>query len=362
MKGDDYRVRMAPSKRALRHAQEAGMFARAANCLCIFVLGAAICRADDKWATALFSERGVDFGTVPRGAVLRHNFVIQNRTNELLNILDVRASCGCTTGRALVSSLQPGQTSTIEAQMDTRNFVGVKATTLTITVLTAGGRQAEVRLSVKSNILSDIVLNPGTLQFGVISKGQQSEQAITIDRHGAPQWRVERMLASKQLSRSIDAVLTEAYRNEHGVGYVLKVTTRPDAPAGTVHEEIRLATNDRETPIVPILVHLEVRGSLTVTPQLLSLGQASTASGTVQGRVLVRGKIPFKISSVEGTGDGFEVNLASNQEAKALQVLTVSFHPEQTTMRGDLRRTLRIATDMPSEGSLEVQVVVHAVP
>ena len=49
--------------------------------------------------------------------------------------------------------------------MDTRNFVGPKATVLFVTLITASGREAEARLAVSSHILSDIVLNPGRNRF-----------------------------------------------------------------------------------------------------------------------------------------------------------------------------------------------------
>ena len=79
---------------------------------------------------ALFRETGHDFGPVPRGAKLRHPFVLTNRLAEPITILDIRASCGCTTGRAGASTVAPGQTAVVEAEMDTRNFVGPKATAL----------------------------------------------------------------------------------------------------------------------------------------------------------------------------------------------------------------------------------------
>src|SRR3954454_11141885 len=89
-------------------------------------------RAESRnWAEKMFREFGHDFGPVPRGAVVRHNFVMTNRYADALTILDVRASCGCTSGRASATNVAPGQTVNIEAQMDTRNFTGRKATKLT---------------------------------------------------------------------------------------------------------------------------------------------------------------------------------------------------------------------------------------
>ncbi len=315
----------------------------------------------DDWAARLFSERGVDFGAVPRGAIRRHEFLLTNTTNDVVNILDVRASCGCTTGRALATTIPPGQSTVIEAEMDTRNFVGVKATKLTISLVTAGGRQAEVALTVRSNILSDIVLNPGSLQFGTLARGQTAEQVLTIDRHGAPSWRIERMVATKNVGRYVEATLSEAYRGAQGVGYVLSVRLKPDAPTGALSEEIRLVTNDQETPVVPVLVRLEVRGALSATPTSLVLGQASSAAGPVQGRILVRGAKPFTIRAIEGTGDGFEV-VENDPGEKALHILAVTFRPERSTSRGDVRRSFRILTSQAKEPPLDVQASVQVAP
>src|SRR3954468_20274620 len=65
------------------------------------------------WAEGLFAEKSHDFGPVPRGGKFRHDFVLTNRLAEPLTILDIRASCGCTTGRASASQLMPGQSAAV---------------------------------------------------------------------------------------------------------------------------------------------------------------------------------------------------------------------------------------------------------
>ncbi len=201
------------------------------------------------WADSLFSERAFDFGPVPRGAKVKHDFVLTNRLAEPITILNLRPSCGCTSGKASASTVNPGTSAVIEAQMDTRNFLGIKATVLFVTLVTAGGREAEVRLGVTSNILADIVLNPGSIDFGTVMKGQAPNQVLTIDRIAAPGWRFERMVSA---SRVLSAQLVESRRDPKGaVSYTLTVGIKEDAPAGPVRDEIRLLSNDRETPSIP---------------------------------------------------------------------------------------------------------------
>lgn len=309
------------------------------------------------WADRLFTEAGHDFGPVPRGAKVRHPFVLFNRLNEPLTILNVRASCGCTTGRALASQVMPGESAVVEAEMDTRNFVGKKATVLFVSVVTASGREAEVRLGVSSLILSDVVLNPGGLDFGVVARGQSPAQSLTIDRIGASDWRITRVLSA---SRVLTANLVETSRTGNSVGYTLQVALRPDAPAGPVRDEIRLVTNDAETPSIPVLVTAMVNGDLSATPSLLSMGAVRSAAG-VQGKVVVRASRPFQILAVEGAGDGFKV-AATDGSRKPMHVLTIAYRPEEGSPRGDLTRTFRVTTDLPGEPPVEVTATLHVDP
>src|SRR5271165_2994263 len=165
------------------------------------------------WADSLFLERAFDFGPVPRGAKVKHDFVLTNRLAEPITILNLRPSCGCTSGKASTATVNAGTSAVIEARMDTRNFLGIKATTLFVTLVTAGGREAEVRLGVTSNILADIVLNPGSIDFGTVMKGQTPSQVLTIDRIGGKGFRFERMVSA---SRVLTAQLVETRRDPNG--------------------------------------------------------------------------------------------------------------------------------------------------
>jgi hypothetical protein len=312
------------------------------------------------WAQSLFSEGGINFGPVPRGAKVRHNFVLTNRTNEAITILDVRASCGCTSGRASASQVLPGGQAVVEAQMDTRNFVGLKATTLTVSLVTASGRQGEARFGVQSNILPDVVLNPGSVDFGLVARGATPQQVVSIERLGNPNWQFTRLIASEAFCRVVDAKLQPSYRNANGVGYNLVVALKPDAPAGAVRDEIRLLTNDPQTPNVPILVTAQVQGSLTATPALLSLGNVTSAAGA-QGRYIVRSNRPFSIREIQGNGEGFTL-AAPDATPKPLHVLTLTFQPEATTMRGDLRRAFRVVTDLADEAPLDLTATARVAP
>ncbi|MDR3622379.1 MAG: DUF1573 domain-containing protein [Paludisphaera borealis] len=310
------------------------------------------------WADSLFAERSHNFGPVPRGAKVKHEFVLNNRLAEPVTILNLRPSCGCTSGKASTSNVGPGESAVVEAQMDTRNFLGHKATILFVTLVTASGREAEVRLNVVSNILADIVLNPGSIDFGAVLKGQGASQTLTIDRINGRDWRFERMVSG---SRALTAQLVETKRDPNGsVSYKLEVGVKSDAPAGPLREEIRLLSNDRETPSIPIMVTGWVRGDLTASPSLLTMGEVNSTEGK-QGRFVIRASKPFAITQVDGAGDGFSI-APPDAAKKTLHMLTVAYKPEEGTTRGDLRRIFRVSTDIPGEPPLDLTATLHVAP
>ena len=323
----------------------------------LVVVAGGVARAEvQNWPDTLFSERSHDFGPVPRGGVVRHPFVLSNRLTVPVSILNLRVSCGCTSGTASASVVQPGQSAVIEAQMDTRNFVGRKSTTLFVSLM-AGNQESEIGLGVSSNILSDVVLNPGVVDFGQVGRGQAPSQTIAIDRIGRPDWKIVKLTSA---SKVINASLQETRRQDGAVGYQLHVSLKPDATAGVVRDEIRLVTNDPETPSIPVPVAAMIRGELSVSPASLTLGNVASSAG-VQGKLVVKASKPFAIVKVEGTGDGYSIQGVGTVK-KPLHVLTLSFNPAESITKGDLSRTFRITTDLPGEGPVEVTVTLHVDP
>jgi len=127
-----------------------------------------------------------------------------------------------------------------------------------------------------------------------------------------------------------------------------------------VRDEIRLISNDLETPSIPIMVTAWIRGDLTAAPSVLSLGQIHSAAGA-QGRFIVRASRPFAIQSIEGAGDGFSTS-APDVKRQTTHVVTVAYKPEEGTTRGDIRRIFRVHTDLPGELPLDLTATLHIAP
>jgi hypothetical protein len=161
-------------------------------------------------------------------------------------------------------------------------------------------------------------------------------------------------------SRVLRGQLVESARDRESVQYKLTIALRPDAPAGLVRDEIRLLTNDPETPSIPIPVTATIQADLVASPSVLALGRVMSAGGA-QGRFLVRASRPFAIVAIEGTGDGFTVSPTAASKATA-HLLTVSYRPEDGRSRGDLRHVFRVVTDLPGEPPLDLTATCHVEP
>lgn len=311
------------------------------------------------WADRMFNELSHNWGPVARGATVRYPFYLTNTLNEPINIVSLRPSCGCTSGASDKSLVQPGERATIEAQMDTTNFVGHKATILFVTLITGSGQQAEVRLAVSSDIQSDIVLNPGTVDFGYLVAGQEVARTVRIDRVGSPEWRAVKMSSNV---KGIDAKLQEIARTSTGVSYELSVTLRKDAPEGVIRNDLFIHTNDPNNPAIPVLMTGQVAGALTVSPKTVNLGNLQAASqNPAQGRFVIKGSQPFVVTGVEGSNDALELIVADTQP-KTVHVLTVQMKPGLIGETGDVNRTLKVHTNLPGQPPAEIAIQAKIQP
>jgi hypothetical protein len=123
-----------------------------------------------EWARKMFQETSHDFGVVARGAKSEHRFVLQNLYEEDVHIAGVRTSCGCTTPQISKQLLKTWEKGEIVATYNTRSFLGSRGATITVTI--DRPYYAEVQLQISGYIRSDVVFDPGSVNFGEVEQGQ----------------------------------------------------------------------------------------------------------------------------------------------------------------------------------------------
>jgi uncharacterized protein DUF1573 len=304
------------------------------------------------WSDGVFAELSKDFGTVPRGPMLSHPFHVRNTTNTPIHIANVRVSCGCVSATAVNNQIMPGEETAILAHMDTTRFSGVK--TVTIFVTFDQPHQEEVRLWVQANSRDDVTVSPDAINFGQIRRNVTPSANVTVTFLGNGQWQVQGVQCD---SNYVQVGVKELRRTGGDVSYSLSAQLRSDAPVGKWYTDIWLKTNNPSTPRVRVPVNVEIESVLSISPALVDLGQVKVG-GQTERKIIVRGVAPFEITNVQGVDQEIAVQ-ETTAGSRPVHVLSVTLQPRTP---GELKRQLRIITNLKEEGEIEFQTRAHIAP
>jgi hypothetical protein len=249
------------------------------------------------WAAKMFGSSANlvhNFGTVPRGSQLHHDFVMTNIYAVPIEITNIR----CSSPVAAWPSkriLQPNEKATISVNMDGRRFNGRKSVGIWVTV--GPLHISTVRLTVTAVPRDDIVCSPGEVAFGTVAAGKRPSATADVDYAGPLAWQISKVVIPKDAP--FEATVKEMYRRPGQVGYQVKVSLKKDVPPGQFRENIFLKTNDPRADLVPLLVSGNIKSPLEAVPAALNLQEVKRGE-TLTRRVLVRSPKPFKVVGIEG--------------------------------------------------------------
>jgi hypothetical protein len=310
------------------------------------------------WAPKLFRTEdgkipiGHDFGTVPRGALLRHRFPITNIYAVPLQITP-NPLCNCVTATANPPLLQPKETGFLDVTMDTMRFNGPKRVELLVTAASQNQQFASTAmLVITGNCRLDVTLFPAQAEFGTVPRGQSPTKDLRVSYAGNANWKIDGAAPSE--STPFDVRLQEESRGKGQVNYRVQLALKADASPGIYRGELNLVTNDPLNRQIPIPYDVTVQAPLTVTPDVARFGNVKVNEAATPRKLFVRGTgRPFRIVEVAGQDDGLSVEIPA--DALAVQILTLKFQP---TKPGPVARTLTIKTDSGETATVKVEAVV----
>ncbi|HSD63319.1 MAG TPA: DUF1573 domain-containing protein, partial [Ignavibacteriaceae bacterium] len=134
-----------------------------------------------------------DFGTVPRGEHVKHSFVVSNVGGDLLEINDVRASCGCTAAKPEKDKLAPGESTNILVDFNSTGRSGKQ--TKIITVKTNDPDSPEIKFTLTGSVVDpdaqgNLENNPMMYftetqhDFGTVQEGQVVDYTFNFVNKG----------------------------------------------------------------------------------------------------------------------------------------------------------------------------------
>lgn len=304
--------------------------------------------ASEPWANKLFGGTiAKDFGTVAKGTTIHGKFEMRNIYKVPMEVVNVQVSCGrCVRASASKTRLEPGETGAINFSLETRLFDQPQKT-FTIRVSVGPEFISEALLTITAHARSDIVLNPGSINFGNVARGSTPTQQLDVEYAGALDWKITEIV--KNGAAPFDLRVEEFKRAGQGirqVGYRLFATLKPTAEPGYFVETVVLKTNDANQDKFTFNITGTVQTTLSVTPAQISLSDMQPQE-TREFRVIVRGAQPFRITAIEGLGKGIDADKPENPAT--VHILTLRCKLDQP---GEIRRAVTLRTDLGNESGV----------
>jgi hypothetical protein len=123
-----------------------------------------------------------DFGEIFRGEKVTYSFRFRNAGDEILQISNVRSSCGCTAAMLSSSRIAPGDTGELQATFDSTQFSG--AVTKTISLDSNDPQQPELNFSLYGQIKTELALTPERVRWGKVAAETPQTSVITVANQG----------------------------------------------------------------------------------------------------------------------------------------------------------------------------------
>ena len=329
--------------------------------------------AADSWGANLFPTKRHDFGQVTLGANAEFRFELKNIYDSDLRLVSLRSSCSCTSAQFSTSLLKPGATGAVIVRFNTSGqHLRSNSSVLSVQLETAVGgipRTDMVQLFVSGYIRPDVLLTPGSVEFGAVPEGTSVTRTLLLEYTGRPGW------ALMGIKRSLPFIYARAeeLRRERGdVTYRITAILTEDAPSGYVRDILRFTTNELPPGRTePVEITLPVQGVVTAAmqtkPSPIQIGILAPGETTVKN-IIIRSDTPFRITNVSASDNRFR--FAFSDQASTIQLVSVSFSarqvlPGQSLGAINVTEVIRISTNDPQQNSISINAfgrIIHSVP
>ncbi len=291
-----------------------------------------------------------DFGTVAKGTPpLKYSFKMKNIYAVDLT-LSPRVSCGCTQATVSKTVLKPNEEGTLDVVLNTERINGPTSKTVFVTV----GPQfiSTATITLTANVRTDVVLSPGQIDFGIVARGKTPTQTMDVQYFGAQGWQLTEILKNQHAPFNLKVdVIAPQFNGARQVGYRIHASLKKDAAPGPFKEEILLKTNDPASPVLTFHIVGNVQATLTPSEDKVSFTNVAAAAPQ-EKKVFLRGKHAFKITRIDGMGQGISCTF----EDRATMIHQLTIRCEMPTP-AEVHKVLTIHTDLDNES---VQIVVDA--
>ncbi|MCL4468091.1 MAG: DUF1573 domain-containing protein [Deltaproteobacteria bacterium] len=296
-----------------------------------------------------FDQVSYNFGRIPKGQKVSHNFTFTNTGNEKLVITKVQPTCGCTVAITSSKELLPGAKGIIKITFDSQGYLG--PITKTITVMDNDPAKPSVLLSISGDVVTDVMLSKPALFFGSIKKGQGAQQSVDI-------------FISNPSVHIMSVVSTNPYIKVSTVSQfmsqeTINVSVLPDAGYGPLNADILILSSSKEQPSLHIPVIGNIVGDILLNPDVVDFGvvKAHAEQRILPVYLYTQPPREFSLTKVTVKPDIVHVKvLKQNQGSYKLELLL-----KPVKSMGSIHGTITVLTTMkkmpvvviPFQGTIE---------
>jgi hypothetical protein len=288
-------------------------------------------------------EPWVDLGSMVKGTVTTHTFVLRNTGSEPLTITRAFPSCGCTVTK-FDETIPPGGEGEVEATVDTATVTGRSSTSIGIFV--EGHRQPAAVLELQYEVGQKLLAHPGYARWIYVQHEEQGTITQTVYSNDGADFDV---LSVTPPIDAIDVSFHEASPEERredvaGSQWVVSATLDADAPVGTISGFLEVKTTHPLQKVVSIPVSGFVRPALFVEPANRHFGELELAAPrTATYNIRNFATDPIALESATTDLPGVSAALEALEPGRNYK-LVVRFDPASME-EGPFDGAVRISTD-----------------
>lgn len=295
-----------------------------------------------------------DFGTVAQGTKVVHDFVIKNTGKSDLVVQRVAPSCGCTATQLASPIIKPGATEKMQVSFDTSGFVGEKTKTVLITSNDADNPEQVVTL--RGRVSASYSVNPARIDFGDISSSSSEEsrqREVTLSIENGSNLSITKITS---LSPHLKTTVISQQENKA----VVRVEVAASAPQGELRDRVLFELDRGRIASINVPINASIKGDLRFSQKTISFGVVE-GDEVLERRIQFenKGAHPVKIEEITTSSPGLTASMVEVQPGRQ-GVLVVKLDPK--LISGDLKATVDVKTDDPSESVVSLNVFSVAPP
>ncbi len=253
-----------------------------------------------------------DFGESWTGGTLDHVFQIKNEGDQVLKLLSVKPSCGCTVAKGYDKEIPPGGTGKIPVSLNTKKVRN--KFTKNITVNSNDPATASLRLQITGIVKSYVDVAPRTIALGHIKEGDQATKSCKLLNN------TDGMIELKLEQAKSGPFTAELVERVPGKEFQLKVTAAPPFKPKLNNGKFIITTNVPKQPRIEVPVTAYVPARLDLRPETLVLPSSNRNEQKRLIKFTNNGEKPVKVLSASVSDDTIAVEVIERSAGKAYDI------------------------------------------